>query len=185
MSTLPDPKKLASKIIEHLGGLEEAKKSIDLEFGEVNRNWGQDIENIGRILRSHLFLEFYITQHLRETNPRLGNLDRSRLSFSQKVNLISADSQHINDVLPGIKHINKIRNRIAHNLSIDLESGDIEVFLSLQPFTALRNALADPNPPSSEPIDILEEFARYAASALTHEFSKFGSAFNKALKDAD
>ena len=174
---------MTERTIEHLGGREKAWEIINAEFAEVGRRWNQDVVVVGRILRSHLFVEHYLYEHLTKANPRLGSVEKARLSFSQKVALLDAGDPRLREILPGIKHLNTIRNRLAHRLNVAIEITDADVFLQAKYFAALRVEGAKPGAPSHDPLDILEEFARYASTALVNEFSAFGSAFAKALSE--
>jgi hypothetical protein len=47
----------------------------------------------------------------------------------------------------------------------------------------MRSEAAKPGAPSQDPLDVLEEFARYASFSLTAEFSPLRIAFSQALED--
>lgn len=174
-----DAEAVAEKTIELLGGRDTAFAVIDAEFGEMRARWNQDVVAIGRILRSHLYVEHYLTEFLEKANPRLGSLADARLTFAQKVHLLNPD-QRLERVVPGIKRLNAIRNRLAHRLDAHVTDEDAEVFLSDGAFKAMRIEGAKPGAPSNDPLDVLEAFAQHISSALQHEFSVFGNAFSKA-----
>ncbi|AMO24688.1 hypothetical protein GCM10027034_09770 [Ramlibacter solisilvae] len=178
-----DTAKVTARTLEILGGHEKAWEIIDAEFAEVGRRWNQDITVIGRILRSHLFIEHYLNEHITKANPRLGSVEKARLTFAQKIALLDSTDRRLREILPGVKLLNTIRNRLAHRLNAAIGQEDAKVFLNAQYFAALRIEGAKPSKPSEDPLDILEEFARYASTALTNEFSAFGNAFSKALAD--
>jgi hypothetical protein len=180
MATEPfDAAGLAQKTIEVLGGREKAFALIEQEFGEINARWNQDVIAIGRILRAHLYVEHYMTEFLDKANPRLGPVDDARLSFAQKLNLLEP-APRIQLVVPGIRRLNAVRNRLAHNLDARVTDEDVQVFLSDGYFKAMRVEGAKPGTPSTDPLDILEAFAQHASSTLQHEFSIFGTAFQQA-----
>ena len=174
-----DADAIAKKTIELLGGRNKAFALIDAEFGEMRARWNQDVVAIGRILRSHLYVEHYLTEFLEKANPRIGSLADARLSFTQKVNLLNPD-QRLAQVVPGIKRLNAIRNRLAHRLDAHVTDEDAEIFLSDGVLKAMRIEEAKPGTPSNDPLDVLEAFAQYVSSALQHEFSTIGNAFSKA-----
>ncbi|WP_454255901.1 hypothetical protein [Pseudomonas sp. Marseille-Q8238] len=184
MQKLPNTEFLAKRTIELLGGPEEARRKIDSEFNDMRSRWEQDTASIGRILRAHLYVEHYLTEYLKKANPRLADLNKVRISFSQKMDLLDPNDHLISGIIPGIRHLNKIRNRLAHNLSADVTAEDSKKFLSTTAFKALQDASAKPDISNSEPMQVLEEFAQYAASTLDHQFSSFGSAFTQALNEA-
>lgn len=183
MNKLINHELLVRKTIEILGGGEFAFQKIDREFLEMQERWNQDVDIIGRILRAHLYVEYYLTEYLRRANPRLGNLNTVRISFAQKIDLLDPNDKIVKDIIPGVRHLNKIRNRLAHNLSAEITEKDVTVFLSNLAFKALCEAGLHSDIPNSEPIFVLESFARYAASTLNHQFSSLGAAFKQALEE--
>ena len=167
-----------------MGGHEKCVNAIEHELEETRKRWDQDINIIGRILRAHLFVEYYLTKCLESTNPKLGSMENARLSFLQKVNLIDNTNLLILDLIQGIKHLNKIRNRIAHNLSIFLTQEDASIFLSSQYFKEMRNEIAKSEKlgdPSNDPIIVLEEFSLFVGSSLV--LTPLGKAFGTALEE--
>ncbi len=183
MPEFPDPTRVAERTVELLGGPEKAREITDAEFGEMQRRWDQDVAAIGRILRSHLYVEHYLSEYLERANPRLGSVTKARLTFAQKLELLDTRDPRLAEVLPGIKHLSTIRNRLAHRLSATVTTEDATVFLGAKLFKAMREGGAKPNTPSQDPLDILEQFAQYASSSLSHEFSAVGNAFGKALDE--
>ena len=180
---LPDPKELARLTIDYLGGPHLANEVFSTEFGEMNRRWNQDTETIGRILRAHLYVEHYLNEYLRKANPRLGDIAGVRLSFAQKVKLLDQNDPHIRHMIAGIKHLNSIRNRIAHNLDVQVSEEDAEVFLKALPLREMRKQMEGANKTHPEPLQLLEDFSTHAAHALSQQFSKFGAAFTRALNE--
>lgn len=175
-----DSEAVAREAIKLLGGRDKAFAIIDAEFGEKRARWEQDVVAIGRILRSHLYVEHYLTEFLEKSNPSLGSLADARLSFVQKVHLLNPDLR-LEQVVPGIRRLNSIRNRLAHRLDAHVTNDDVEVFLSDRMFKAMRIEGAKPGAPSSDPLDILEAFAQHASSMLQHDFSVLGNAFSQAI----
>ena len=183
MHPFPDPAAVIARTIEILGGHDEAWAIIDKEFSSMTHRWNQDVDAIGRILRSHLYVEHYLSEYLEKANPRLGSISQARLTFAQKVNLLDSNNPRLSEILPGIRQLNKIRNRLAHQLTSPITNEDAAVFLQASFFKAMREEGAKPALPSQEPIDILEQFAQHASSWLSNEFSRFSNAFGKALDE--
>lgn len=121
---------VAMRAFELMGGRDKAFASMEADFDDMKERWNQDTDTIGRILRSHLYLEHYLTEYLQHANPVLGDLDEARLSFNQKVNLLRSDAEMIAMIIGGIRHLNRIRNRLAHNLKASVTEEDANVFLS-------------------------------------------------------
>jgi len=117
---------------------------------------GKDERTIGRVLKCHLLIEFYLTKYIQAANPALGDLNKSRITFSQKLALAKSHVTLIRLLLDGIEEINKIRNKIAHKLDTTLVVGDIK---SIQ---QLINALEEFEQKNKRPIEFIEEFTQIA-----------------------
>jgi preprotein translocase subunit Sec63 len=161
-----DSNALAKKIIELSGGKEKLNAEMDHKLGLINEKWNQDVDSIGRILRAHLFIEHFLTNYLIALNPNLGDLKGARLTFSQKITLIENHSSETKELASGIKRLNTIRNQLAHRLEAKVTDQDKESLLSLKSFRSLREELAKPNAPSSDNLDVLEDFAKHVGSRL-------------------
>lgn len=178
-----DNESLVTRTITLLGGKQNAMKLLEEYCAETDRLWERDTQTIGRILRSHLFVEHHLNEYLQVNNPGLGLVEDARLTFAQKVNLLGKADTYLAHYIRGIKHLNTIRNRIAHNLSADLTEADTAVFFATPPFKAIIIELSKPGMPSKEPVVILEQFAQFAASALSKP-SAFALAYSQALTDS-
>lgn len=182
---LPDNEKVFQRIAELMGGKHAIIKAMEDDFYAMKERWHQDVNLIGRILRAHLHVEYYMTEHLQHANPNLGDLDEARASFNQKWNLLDKNDRRIVWLLPGIKRLNVIRNRLAHNLAASVTEEDRDVFLGQQMYKAMRDASEKGQQPlSTEPIDVLEHFAEFASSMLHNRASKHGQAFAQAFREA-
>ena len=174
---------IARRAIELLGGKQKFFAEADRELADVNGRWMQNVEVIGRILRAHLFVEHYLGEYLAKANPLLGALGQARVTFAQKVALLDASNHDIALILPGIKRLNQIRNRLAHNLDAQVTEEDAKVFMGSERFAALRAARAAEEAQKNEPLEILEEFAKHVAMALTYEFSPMSRAIYQAIQE--
>lgn len=163
---LPDPKKVLEKLYELLGGPDEFwKYSLD-EHELIVSLWEQDTGQIGRILRAHLFVEHWLNEYLRTKNPNLGSLEKARLSFAQKVDLVGDVSSGISYLMLGIRRLNAIRNRLGHSLTAEISDTDGNIFLEIGLFRAMRDEGAKPKIPSTDPVDIIEDFAKHVGLVL-------------------
>jgi hypothetical protein len=165
---MPDPASVARHVIQLLGGQEKAFQVLDADFQAARQRWAQDTGKIGRILRAHLFVEHFLSEHLQAKNPNLGSLNEARITFAQKLSLIDARTSPVAYLLPGMRRLNTIRNRIAHSLHADVTEDDAREFMAARLFTAMREELAktEQRVVSSDPIDIMEDFAIHAGSVL-------------------
>jgi hypothetical protein len=160
--TTPHPQIFARRLIALYGGVEAARNAFDKRHREISDRWNQDAGLMGRILRAHLFVEHYLTDYLSTRNPNLGSTEKARLSFSQKVELADRPESPEAYLFTGIRRLNQVRNRLAHTLMAEVTEADRDAFLSIELFRALRDALAAPQTASTDPIDVLEDFARHA-----------------------
>lgn len=143
---------------------EESLDEIEQKTEDFNERWDQDFETIGRVLKSHLVVEHYMTEFIRAKNPNLVSLDKARLSFSQKLNLLNGINDFVDSLIPGIKRLNKIRNGLAHKLDTKVTDKDIEVFLSVNLFNGLSKfSSGGLRAEHDDPLSILESFSKFVA----------------------
>lgn len=178
-----DQQKITARAIELMGGKDAFFNAADQELEKIHTQWNQNIELIGRILRAHLFVEHYMTEYLAKTNPRLGDLNQARLSFSQKTELLEPSNPDMADIVPGIKRLNKIRNRLAHKLNVQVTEEDSSFFLKSERFAALRSVRDREKPLSTDPLDILEDFAQYTSTVFNYEFTPLSRAISQAIAE--
>jgi hypothetical protein len=184
----PNPQKVVEHVLTLLGGREKAFATFDADFAMIARLWNQNTSIIGRILRCHLFVEHFITEYLTTKHPAL-DFDKSRLTFSQKVDLVGSHlPPSVSHIIPGVRRLNSIRNRLSHTLTGEISIEDVSVFTSISLFEAMRREAHKPNPPSSELIVILESFAQHAGYALhsvsTLDAEVWSKAIDMASRDA-
>lgn len=180
----------SERSIELLGGVEKVLEILGADERDQEARWNRDIEMIGRILRSHLFVEHYLTEYIKLRNPDLGDLDNARLSFAQKLALLRSSDAFDADFATGIRHLNRIRNRLAHDLSAALTEEDTKVFMSVRPFAIIRAGVfklaleLNREPPASAPIDVLEHFSKMVSSMLQNRVSENSRKMREAIQQA-
>ena len=179
-----DAANITETAFEVFGGKNAYLTAADKDLAAINEHWNQNVEVIGRILRAHLFVEHYMTEYLARANPRLGSLSESKLSFFQKVALLDSINPDMVSILPGVKRLNSIRNRLAHNLSTQVVEADKEVFLACAIFSTMRRAKAETHTVGESPLEVLEDFARHTYMAFTYEFSSISKAIEVAIQRA-
>jgi hypothetical protein len=181
-----DPHPVMKRTIELMGGPDAVREELEAESAAMKVRWAQDVKAIGRILRAHLYVEHYLTEHLQHVNSRLGDLDEARLTFAQKVHLLDGDwNIGIRQLTPGIKQLNKVRNRLAHSLAGMVTDEDAAVFMSVAMFGEIQKETAtlQRKDQSKDPLDVLERFAEFAALCLHRSSSAFGKAYEQAVKE--
>jgi hypothetical protein len=175
-----DAAAVVGAIIRELGGNEVARKVLDDEHNAFLRLWHRpDLDAVGRVLRAHLFVEHHMGSALRAANPRLGNLGDARLTFLQKVSLLDRTSKGIVDILPAIRYLNAMRNRMAHDLKASLRPQDAQRLQSSPIYTAFRNASGRAK--TTDPLVAVEEVAQYAAVMLQGGLSALSRAVAAAV----
>ncbi len=182
LMAMPDAERFARHVIQLIGGREKARQTIDAESQLIRHRWEQDTGTLGRILRAHLFVEHFLGEYIQSENPELGSLEDARLTFAQKVALIGTTAPGIAYLLPGIRRLNAIRNRLVHSLRAEVTKEDADALLAVEIFRELRNVLAEPATPSADPVDILEDFASHAGIMLHNSASPLGEIFVEALR---
>lgn len=120
-----------------------------------------DFEFLGYLLSCHLVVEHYLDEFLMTLGTRL-RWEGAKLTFSQKVSLFppSVFPRGVATVA-AIKHLNSLRNKVAHNLKARA------VDLDFQPFRSFLTAVYDGRQEvPSEPLAVLEEFTSLVCSAF-------------------
>lgn len=169
-----------------MGGHEKAFQAFDADFHSITTRWEQDTTTIGRILRAHLFVEHFLTEFIQSRNPELGPLDEARISFAQKVALLGAGSAGTSYLIPGIRRLNKVRNRLAHTLRAEVTDDDANAFLQIDMFRAMREEKArrESRTANADPIAVLEEFAMHAGITLHASASRNVDVWAQAISAA-
>ena len=179
-------KEYVDRVIVAHGGLEKFFALMDERLQAFNTVWDQDSGKIGRVLRAHLAVEHFITDYIRAKNPGLGSIDDVRLTFSQKVALLPTNDPAIGPLKPGLKRLNKIRNRIAHNLKVDVAQDDKTIFLGNAIFSAMRSERAKRlGHTADDPLSVLEQFSKFAAGLLHAAASPDAGLWADAIRDTD
>jgi hypothetical protein len=167
MSTKPRSTAFTKKVQELYGGLEGFERALDVRSRDFHTAWSQNGEQIGRILRCHLAVEHFLTRVIEEMNPSLGSLSHARVTFSQKLELADTRNPIISSLQPGLRRLNQIRNRIAHQLSATVTESDRDAILAISFFrVAYESEMRPYGAPSNEPLRVLEQFSEFAASML-------------------
>jgi hypothetical protein len=172
------------KLFDLYGGKEAYFAASQAALQEFDDRWNQDTHLIGRVLRAHLVVEFYLTRYLQFENPNLAPLDDARITYAQKVDLIRSSHPMINELIPGLRRLGAIRNRLSHNLNADLTDDDRNVFLSAPLYRAFREAAAaryGENQPD-DPVSVMEAFAMHAGSLFRNQSDPNSDKWAEALK---
>lgn len=111
-----------------------------------------DFAFVGYLLACHLAIEHYLDEFLMSRAPDL-TWGAARLSFSQKAELFPHSIfPNGEEVIASIRHLNALRNKLAHRLETKPEDFEYLPFVRL-----LEKSEAKEIP--SEPMKILERFS--------------------------
>ena len=104
--------------------LEERRKRVEGLSATVQAKLKQTLSPIRQldlvVLRSHLLIEYMLNQFIDITARTEGVIDTERFTFSQKealVHLLGFPSDPL--FFPSVDLLNKIRNQVAHTLTLD------------------------------------------------------------------
>jgi hypothetical protein len=130
-----------------------------------------DYDTLGYLLSCHLIIEHYL-DHLLATHPGADfGWEGARLTFGQKVALISGlKFPEPYNFPPAIKHLNTLRNRFGHNINAKLSEEDLLPLRQLLVKCTEKSGTPDDVP--SEPKEVLSLFTSlactYFAGAIWH-----------------
>jgi hypothetical protein len=122
---------------------------------------GVDYDFLGYMLCCHLVIEHYLVEFLSTLGTELF-WDKARLTFAQKISLFPcALFPHGIELMEAIKHLNGMRNKVAHNIKVRPQD------LSYEPLkTYLRIVCGDEEKVPNEPHEVLEKFTSIACAGL-------------------
>lgn len=154
-------------------------KEIELRFEKENNQFKslltKDHDRLGRVLKCHLIIENYIDRFLTD-HYSIDSVEEIKLSFHQKAQLLPAKASAAAFVKPGVIHLNKIRNRYAHQLEYDLDKGD------MGPINEVLS-VARKGKKFSDPLDALEAFTTVACTWLIVPPKELQSVFMEAFSE--
>ena len=127
-----------------------------------------DIRRMGDVLSCHLILEHYIDSYLAHGSPNYLNWNKARLSFSQKLDLLSSPESPLIEVgiIEGARCLNKLRNKFAHSLEAEISSRDVEPLLRFPKRIAKDHELDDLTPEKT-----IQEFTGSACAWIAGNLS--------------
>lgn len=174
-----DHDKVLNRFFEIMGGRENAFAIMQEEEAKQRKLWDRDTDSIGRILRAHLFVEHYMALHIQSVNPNLGPVRDAKLGFWEMTHLLDR-RDGISKLIPGLRHLNKVRNRLAHRPDASVSKNDTAVFLQDETFRQLHEY--DKGIPLVDLVhlEVLENYALYAGRLLDQSSSQISMAISLA-----
>ena len=115
-------------------------------------------DTLGRVLKCHLIVEHYLDRFL-VSHFGIDNFDNVRLRFAQKAGLLPDRATAASFVKPGVVQLNRIRNKFAHSLSVELSDVD------LGPIRTVLD-ISRPGGAFESPVEAIEAFTTVACTFL-------------------
>lgn len=160
--TLEQKMRIIDKVKEVVQQYGEHFDEIEAEFNKQNDYFkslvNADHDILGLVLKFHLIVEHYLTNYLQN---KFSDLDftNARLSFSQKINLVSQRDTRAAFIKPGIIELNRIRNKFGHNLGAELTLNDQKEMLEVL-------KVARQGKTYEEPLEVINDFSTVASTFL-------------------
>jgi hypothetical protein len=151
------PEKDINEVIQRLQNMQAVLTHYDELWDKLTI--GVDTQLIGSILFNHLLVEHYMDDYIKGFLPPEFDIDRARLTFAQKMNLLENDTLFTtNQMKEGVMAINSIRNGLAHVLNKPIEQKHLETLVKVIK-TATKKS-TDPLPTINDsPEKIIQVFA--------------------------
>ena len=150
--------KLFQKLLDDAPNIEEDLRTFNAKYRHFLE---RDDAAVGVILRCHLIVEHFLDMYLAAANPGIQEWDSARLSFAQKLALADHPRSKLHILMPGLRCLNTLRNRLAHRLDAQFEESAIG---SIREFMTIWNTAA--GKPVPEGLTLIEEFALNASGWL-------------------
>jgi hypothetical protein len=134
--------------VEHVDAMRLPPRVAEISRGKIK--WASveviDYDFLGYFLCIHLVIEHYLDQFLKIVHPNL-DWEASRLTFAHKIGLLSKfKTEPKYDVVPAIKRLNALRNRMSHALDARITSEDLLPFVQYLEKIIENNAAVPKDP---------------------------------------
>jgi len=83
---------------------------------------------VADVVLYHLLVEHYIILYLTDSNKNIGDVSKAKLGFGQLLKLLP--KKKFSKLMPALKCLNRIRNKLAHNLNYKVEASAIKTLKS-------------------------------------------------------
>lgn len=97
------------------------------EYDSIWKYCDYDLDPELIVLKGHLVSERYLERYIRLFLCNGNRITKnSRFSYSQKLEIVAAIGGITDDILVSLKNLNKIRNKMAHELDYSISIDDID-----------------------------------------------------------
>ena len=149
---------------ELIANVERSVRDLE-EFNKTWQGfWQKNLNDLGRILVSHLSIEHYLNEWLSAANPGATAFGETRLSFAQKLSLVNSTQGLFQWIRPGIARLNRIRNDIAHDMSKTISYEDLQPIKNI--VLPWHKAAGKP---CREGVDLIQDFALMVCGMLASD----------------
>ena len=152
---------LFRKLLDDAANIEEDLRTFNAQY---RRFVERDDAAVGVILRCHLIVEHFLDGYLNAANPAIQEWDSARLTFAQKLALADHPRSKLHMLMPGLRCLNSLRNRLAHQLDAEF---DVATIGPIREFMTIWNTAA--GKPIPHGIPLVEEFALHASAWLNSD----------------
>lgn len=153
-----------AELANEYGGLENFHAELKAMEIESQEAWSSDSINIGKILKAHLYTEYYLNKYLLELY-KLKEKKVANLSFDQKIKFIDTKKDSLTSLLPAINKFNKIRNNMAHDLGYLLTIDEANYFKNIEEFKSYF-FITKTQINENSPVDVYELFSKFIAQRI-------------------
>ncbi len=172
-----DIEKRIKEFHDAYGGKEAFQKEHDKRSNEMDSAWGSDIISIGLVLRSHLFVEYYLNKYL-EIALKLKDRNIKTLTFRTKVARLKGTQ--LKDLIPSLEKFNQVRNKMSHNISASIRK---ESILSLLNYEGFQSHYFILQTESKELHQIYETYAKLVGQKVNEVLDPHYSIQDTLMKD--
>lgn len=171
--------RIIDKIEEVVQKYKKEFDQIDVEFNKQNEKYKsflyKDHDFIGRLLKFHLITEFYINEYLEHKYPNVDFNDVD-LRYFQKLNMLPSNDYRVAFIKPGLKQLNRIRNKFSHNLGAAVSMYDLNEMLEVL-------SIARKETKYDKPDQVIEEFTTVACTFLIVSPKEIDDLFAKLFEE--
>lgn len=156
----------------HRQEFEEFLEQENQKFKELLQT---DHVRLGRIIKCHLIIESYMERLLCD-RLNLSDISNARLTYHQKVMLLPGKSVVVVVLKSDLLLINKIRNKLAHDLNVDVLKDDINSMIKFL-------EISGRNTENMDICEVIEAFTVIACTWLLVQPPHLEELFKEAFRD--
>jgi hypothetical protein len=158
------------KVLEAYGGEEKFFvffAAVKAHMKTVNMPETPTMEDASRVLHAHLMAERFLTRYLKSLKPRSRSIQNAGLSFSQKLDQIKPKDSSVSFLIPGLRRMDLIRNRLSGDFPKAVTEQDKKALFAVPLFKEVMDSTGcESEKMSEDAVSVLECFATFAGIIL-------------------